>query len=141
MAHCLQRQSIPADDIPLKNVFHRFPACILCMFFVRTAILVVKDIKKPFAAFHDIIIQLINAIDTGYGKNSIPLVFQLAFSITEFYNAQFPFQDFRQKITRTAGRLKEPRINSLRLLFHQIKHCIYFPPAGIHLTMIGDSLF
>ena len=60
---------------------------------------------------------------------------------TGFNDAQFSLQIFCHKIASAAGRFQETGFNLLRFLFHEIKHGIYFPLAGIYFGMIGNSLF
>ena len=141
ITYCHQREGVTTYDIFFKDVFDRISAILLRLLFEQAGVFFVEDVKKPLAAFYDIIFEDVYAVDTGHGENGIPLIFQLAIFVPGFNNTQFPFENFRQEIARAAGRFKKTGVNPLRFLLYKVKHGIDLAFAGQHLAMVGYPLF
>src|SRR5680860_102949 len=129
------------NDIRAQDESDRFAACILSLLPKESQVIQFEDAEKPLAALLDVILENVDAVDTGDGQNGVALVFELALAVALFHNAQLAYENLRQKVARAASRFEKTRFDALGLLLDQIDHGVNFPLAGIDLAMIRHALF
>ncbi len=66
---------------------------------------------------------------------------KVRFAVPEFHRRQFAPQYPHQEVAAPACRLQEARIDTLRLVLHQIQHRLHHPHRSKHLPMICHTLF
>lgn len=141
VAHCLESERITPDDIPFQNKNNRIAAFVFGFLAVKPAVSPIKNAEKALTAFYNVVLEYVDAINAGNGKDGIPLVFQLAPSIPPLNDSQFSLEYLGKEISSATGWLQKAGFDPLRFLPDQIQHGVDLPLPGIHLAMICHALF
>jgi len=99
-----------------------------------------EDLQQVRPALGDVVGQQLDAVDAHQRKQCIVPPLEVGLAVLEFHGSQLAPQDLHEEVAAAARRFQEPRVDALRLAFHQVKHRLDQPRRGEHLPVVGNAL-
>src|SRR5690606_12564933 len=96
-----------------------------------------KRREKSLAAPFYVVLKNVDAVNTGYGKNRVPFVLELAFAVSSPNDHQFLIQNLSEEISRSASWLKKARFYSIGLVSNQCQHLLHDGLRRVYFAVIG----
>ena len=100
-----------------------------------------EDIQHICAALSDIIRQDFNSVAAHHRQQCIVPLLKVRLAKLGLYGSKFALQDGNKKISASARRLQETRINALCFTLDQVEHIFDQPLRCEHLTVVCNAFF
>lgn len=99
-----------------------------------------ESTQEVFSTLGRIIGKQLDAVDAHEREECIVTTLEVAAAVTTLHCCELSLENRDQKIPRTTGWLKKPRVNSFRLRSDEIEHVLNQPARSEHLAVVGNAL-
>lgn len=97
------------------------------------------DAKEPVAALRNVVLEQLHPVEARNGDERVALPDGGVAPAPPGRHGELAAEHLGEEVPVAARRLQEPRIYAFRLLFHHVKHGIYFALSGKNFAMIHHA--